>query len=962
MGFYKSPSDLRKERKQKRIDRKPELLAQARRDRKPLLPKFSSDNVSKKMDQTVHMLPGMSAMGVLRYTMMPEILPRIRAIGMHFGHFAYLLALVFSSARLIPHTHPSLNAANIGRYGVRQVIAIAANNITWSRKNIDQIGIFSAIVIGLIMIVIQAGLIAVAAFMGVDNPASAQGFFETPNPQNDPVMIMFANVFGSLNDFWGAGVAANAPNSGNVVHQAIYAMLSLYSTAMMVIAVIIVLYYVMTVVGEAAKTGTPFGQRFNSLWAPIRLVVALGLLVPLGSGLNSAQYLTLTIAKMGSGLGTQVWNVALAELNPSNSERYILGDFNSSWVRGLAYHVLVMEVCMQAQNKYNQNPAPTDSKTVKAIGGDNNAPSTTTPGRGRNPDRVTQAVYSYDMKWQNEKWFTVTGGVYCGNVSIDMSEEDLESSISTGSLAVPTEEIYRQTIIAIEKIVNSTVIKAEAKKYVDGVISVDRVFNAMPPDGLADVFTNILADADTIETELMNAFDGGSIPRTDMATKMQEFIDSRGDSWVYAGTYYLEIARISQASNEARLGTIPNTAIITVDEELEGGNRSGQSKRNGSFWIKGADNEVSEAVGGVVNFYAQNSQNYIPPAVQAATPQSCQGINKESGWLDWTGCLILSMLVPENLVILASDEVEARSVDPLSALIGAGYTIVDRSWKFLLAGLIASTGGAVASLFTAATLGPVALALGGIAKIIAPFLILIGVFGLTAGVVLYFMLPILPFMYFFFAVVSWVMEIFEAVIAMPLWALAHLRIDGEGMPGQAAINGYYLLLAILLRPVLIVIGLFAGILIFGGIVFLLQNLWAGVLLVKGDGGMVGLEVLIYTLVFAYFCYSAALTCFKLVDTIPNQILRWIGSGTPTFSDGKEDAAGGASNVLTAGAGFLAGSGLNQASSAISQGAEQGVKGLKNTKFGKGLRSEDEVKQADYQENLMKKADRDAEGL
>ena len=67
---------------------------------------------------------GLTVGRVLKYSMLPGILPRIRGLGMHFGHFAYLLALVFSSARLIPQGHPSLNAANIGQFGVRQVIAI----------------------------------------------------------------------------------------------------------------------------------------------------------------------------------------------------------------------------------------------------------------------------------------------------------------------------------------------------------------------------------------------------------------------------------------------------------------------------------------------------------------------------------------------------------------------------------------------------------------------------------------------------------------------------------------------------------------------------------------------------------------------------------------------------------------------------------------------------------------------
>ena len=54
----------------------------------------------------------------------------------------------------------------------------------------------------------------------------------------------------------------------------------------------------------------------------------------------------------------------------------------------------------------------------------------------------------------------------------------------------------------------------------------------------------------------------------------------------------------------------------------------------------------------------------------------------------------------------------------------------------------------------------------------------------------------MPFIYFFFALAGWIKSIFEAVVAMPLRALAHLRIDGEGLPGPGATNGYFLLLEI----------------------------------------------------------------------------------------------------------------------------------------------------------------------
>lgn len=107
---------------------------------------------------------------------------------------------------MIPQGHPVLNPSNIGQFGVRQILAIAANRITWSWRSVDQIAIFGAVVAGLIMIFIQAILIAAYAVLGTAHASSANEFFTTPeaNVQTDVVLIFLEQVFGPNLDFFGA--------------------------------------------------------------------------------------------------------------------------------------------------------------------------------------------------------------------------------------------------------------------------------------------------------------------------------------------------------------------------------------------------------------------------------------------------------------------------------------------------------------------------------------------------------------------------------------------------------------------------------------------------------------------------------------------------------------------------------------------------------------------------------------
>lgn len=851
---------------------------------------------------------------ILRYSMLPGILPRIRALGFHFGHFAYLLALIFNSARLIPNNHPVLNAANIGRFGVRQVIALAANNITWSKANIDQIAIFSAIVIGLLMIAVQAILIGIYALVGTvyANEAGAASFF-TPTNANyntveDPIMIAFAQIFGELNGFWGPFDEASAPGINSGIQLAVHNMLSLYSKATMVIAVIIVLYYILTIIAEAAQTGTPFGRRFNSVWAPIRLVIALGLLVPLGSGLNSAQYITLWVAKMGSGLGSNMWFL-VADSITQKPERFSMAKFEVPWVRDAAARIFIMEVCRHAENKMQ--------------GGSANITPVFLP-----LNDTENGVHGFTLEYKNEEFRPR----YCGKMQIRLTSGE-DSSIAK-SMAVPTRQVATVSGNVIQRLIaNDGVISNEAEKFADCNTSVGGRGSDCPVV-LEDTFRKIMEEADKVEEAILSSSvedfsETYEKQVEDLKNKMQR-------SWIYAGVWYLEFGRLLQASKDLTASSVPNMTAGSVRTERTAWNefwrgaqvgteslRSDYADFNASVqleWTSRISHETETAIIIAARHYFTNINEYID---RNAVPQKCVDINTDSGYMAKIGCAILGMLVPENLVILADPNY--KTLDPMTSLINAGKEITDRSIVYIGYGLGAA--GASVALSIIPKWGSF---LSSVASGISKMLLLFGTIGLGAGLILSFLLPLFPFIYLFFAAVSWIMEIFEAIVAMPLWALAHLRIDGEGMPGQAAINGYFLLLAILLRPGLIVVGMVGGALIFSASIYMLQTLFRDVIMIQTGGSATGLEILIYAIVFAYLCYTAGITSFKLVDQVPNQILRWIGAGVSTFSEGREDPIGGNNQMALAAAGVISGQAVG-AMSEIASSPGQALQGYMKDK-------------------------------
>ena len=278
------------------------------------------------------------------------------------------------------------------------------------------------------------------------------------------------------------------------------------------------------------------------------------------------------------------------------------------------------------------------------------------------------------------------------------------------------------------------------------------------------------------------------------------------------------------------------------------------------------------------------------------------------------------------------------AVHPMAQLAGVGKSLVDSAVLNIAVSTGFSLGGGLMGLVDkqGQKIGDIISRLGnGIAFM-----------GLTAGFVLFYILPFLPFLYFLFAVGSWVKTIFEAMVGIPLWALAHLRIDGDGLPGDAAANGYFLIFEIFIRPILTVFGLIAAITIFTAQVRVLNFIWDLVVsnitgydadpvvnvlnLATVPRGVV--DQFFFTIIYTIIVYMLATASFKLIDKLPDNILRWMGAGVSSFGDINEDPTQSLTRYAALGGmtiGKQATEGLQQFSGAVGKGiADEAQKGEK----------------------------------
>ncbi len=150
--------------------------------------------------------------------------------------------------------------------------------------------------------------------------------------------------------------------------------------------------------------------------------------------------------------------------------------------------------------------------------------------------------------------------------------------------------------------------------------------------------------------------------------------------------------------------------------------------------------------------------------------------------------------------------------------------------------------------------------------------------GITAGVLLSVATPVLPFLIFMGGAIAWLILVVEALVAAPLVALKKLDPSGDGLIGETK-HAYMLLLSVALRPILMIIGFVACLVLLGPIGrFINAVVFDALSLTKGEGLAWLLATIGGVFVYAAILMAAIHALFSMIGTVPDRVLRWIGGG------------------------------------------------------------------------------------
>ena len=945
---------------------------------------------------------GITRRGFIRYSVMPGIAPRLKDLFMSgFQYVPQFMALVYQAVRLLPEGHPYTNPANVGKFGMRHVIAEAANNLRFTRKNIDQIILFFTLLFGIVFI--QIALLGVSFLAGsamATMPTNFVGFFQIPvaDQPHDLAYMFFDLIFGipnsgatpmfgscfstpancmDTNGAAGAGRPVLDYPGGNEflatlqypfpIHQGLHIMFLTYNTGLLVVGAIILSYFIVTILMETAQTGTPFGKRFNKAWAPLRVVVAFGLLIPFSTaagGLNSSQYIVLYAAKFGSNFATNGWRIfnqsMPANSNPVAASFDLISKPKKPEISGLLQFMFTVAVCAEMEYEMDKkrgatpNPTPlgpgmyavkdnfSTANRLEIVAEDLTLRNVTYDNLLQFANGDRQIIFRFG-RYNQTAYPAERGnvGATCGEIIFPLADPRPRTAAdardSAEEAAVILQNYYYGMIVEMFRytfmgLTNNP--PAPANAYVDAAMPPIRRYSwsmvvlntqiasqpnvlSPPPQFKADLQQLY---SDDIEAVLMGNFgarnfagrgtwDMGPFTRGALAAArdpanprwlVQGALLQKG--WAAAGIWYNRIAEINGVVSTATYNVPMPVRYPAVMEYVK--QKKLQTEKNVTFSERfdpklEARNDLTgqRPIDEQMQIALWESYKYWSADGGSGSSQTAKTNNQI---LDF----IKDLFGTSGLYSMRDNP----NVHPLAQLVGIGRTLIESATR------------KVGYSFGATILGAGLDATGGaVAAVGISMMMTIATIALTAGFILYYIVPFLPFIYFFFAVGGWFKAIFQAMLGAPLWALAHIRIDGPGLAGQAAVGGYFLIFEIFLRPILIIFALLASISVFSAMVMALHQCWDVVTAnlsgfdteteAASGGGVTSLinffrgpiDGFFFTVIYTIVVYIMAMSSFKMVDVIPANILRWMGQSVATFNDAREDAGQSLTGTATIGA-------------------------------------------------------------
>ena len=700
------------------------------------------------------------------------------------------------------------------------------------------------------------------------------------NPGND----WAAQVIQSLFPIGGTTASpGTSPGSETTVIQFLVGQFTGFVGA---IACAFVAYTTIMNIHRAAETSRILGQGQTWMFV-VRVGFAGIMMFPLGGGFSAGQALVAQSAMWGVGMAKALYTNAIQAVGPDAA---VIAQPMIPGTQSIVAGLIDNELCMQLVN-------------LAAAGSNGGQPLVPTP----TPLAVTDngnggyITYRYSLSSGDE-----SGNPACGSVTI---REPQQNQQTLNGVNIDMASIQKSVLTnVLQGTIRPQVQVVAQNLWLNRTAASLAALQGVYTSGVQTYTAALTAQAQSVAAQLNAATQANATQQRNGTTGLlQGEVQQQTLGWTGAGAYYLAIAS-ANASTLSLLNATPVTSSPTYD-----------GIPTGLSYDLAPLEAAAKQFMTTLDYTVQTSdQTKTAPGVMPTLSDAKNDAAGQSVLTQLFGQLNLTNAITQKLTGFILPQTQIWT-DPFGGLMAMGQLLINTSLTAMgtaavLSSATASTGVAVWNVLTF-NWGAAAATVAGhaVMSFLATPIFMMLLALLVPGITIAYVLPMIPYVLWMAGVAGWIILVCEAMIAVPLWMLAHMTVGGDGLHGRA-VEGWGLLFNVMFRPSLMVIGLFLGYFVFDCMSWLIRQTFgvaAGFALQNGwlVTNILGMGVLLS--IFVMLHVVAAMMSFRMVALLPHHLPRLIGFSAANRVDGEDFmqraawapgaiAAGGAQKAIRAG--------------------------------------------------------------
>jgi conjugal transfer/type IV secretion protein DotA/TraY len=646
---------------------------------------------------------------------------------------------------------------------------------------------------------------------------------------------------------------------------------------------------------NTAQDGELLGRKWSSMWVPLRFVFGTAMLVPLASGYSTIQHLILWLALVGGGSASQIWGAALNGFtNPDKAAEIIVNSEDQrNRAKGLMRQVLKAEVCNAVlQSNFAETSTPSNFTMTGPI----NSPIVTDPV---NPGAYY--VRGYSFTWGDTSGMSGKSAEACGNLTTSTFTDGGDTQLSFGgtygttpqSAAVSTCSATSDIRSSYESISNGQARGIQAAVPILRNLAAQMTAKAAPGGTTPQVTRGQIEAA---ITQAAAAYSAQASPANNAVAaaatkKLTCFIEgSKEAGWMMASSSFFQMGRIRSAASSA-LAIQPEFHSRSDTDKAPSSTYVGAGEAPMYEDIEAAENRIADTFKGEANgdeWWRGNFGQWISRRLGYAFSFDPSSSKHALVQIKDTGDVILNTAggaVTAGITVyvaqsMASNTIIGKAADAVTGFFSGLKALMEVAGPVVYMGFIALFG---------------------------------------VGITMAFLIPMLPFMLSIGSILGWLMALFSAMVAAPIWLAGHLHPEGDGFAGKA-VGGYMILLETVTRPIFIVFGLIGAFVIIDPMLrFVAWSFQASMQSVQGNSTTGVISIAVFAGMYVSIVWTVCRQSAQLIHSLSEKVYNWIGGQNAGYDQARDFGAAAQQNTGKAAAGVERA--LQQTSAGAARSAE-----------------------------------------